>query len=147
MPEDEDDEQSSESPPMQAAEIEYITSVKVPIGKRIAIPVRVEPKTYFATERTFLRWLEFSVYISSISVGLMTYADPEDQTIFWTVTIFTFTALLSIAYSAWLFVVRVKLIRKKAAVDYHDSLGPTILGSLLVLGVAVNLALRILYIS
>lgn len=27
---------------------------RAPLGKRIAIPVRVEPKVYFATERTFL---------------------------------------------------------------------------------------------
>ncbi|KAJ2354584.1 vacuolar transporter chaperone, partial [Coemansia sp. RSA 2610] len=27
--------------------------------KRIAVPVRVEPKVFFANERTFLSWLNF----------------------------------------------------------------------------------------
>ncbi|OAA48663.1 vacuolar transporter chaperone 4 [Metarhizium rileyi] len=34
---------------------------KAPPGKKIYVPVRVEPKVYFAAERTFLGWLEYSI--------------------------------------------------------------------------------------
>lgn len=40
-------------------------------GKRIAVPVRVEPKVNFALERTLLAWVEFSVLLSAIGVGLV----------------------------------------------------------------------------
>ena len=33
--------------------------------------MRVEPKTYFANERTFLSWLNMSVLMSSVAVGLI----------------------------------------------------------------------------
>jgi hypothetical protein len=33
---------------------EYVRYWTAPIGKRIAVPVRIEPKVYFAAERTFL---------------------------------------------------------------------------------------------
>ena len=32
---------------------------KAPKGKKIYVPVRVEPKVYFAAERTFLSWVSF----------------------------------------------------------------------------------------
>lgn len=39
--------------------------------KPIAIPVRVEPKVFFANERTFLNWLHTSVLISTIGLALL----------------------------------------------------------------------------
>ena len=30
---------------------------RAPLGKRISVPVRIEPKVYFAAERTFLVWI------------------------------------------------------------------------------------------
>jgi len=33
---------------------EFVRHFKAPYGKRVAIPVRIEPKVYFAAERTFL---------------------------------------------------------------------------------------------
>jgi SPX domain protein involved in polyphosphate accumulation len=34
---------------------------RAPKGKRIHVPMRVEPKVYFAAERTFLSWVSFSL--------------------------------------------------------------------------------------
>lgn len=34
---------------------------KAPKGKKIHVPVRVEPKVYFAAERTFLSWVRYSI--------------------------------------------------------------------------------------
>ncbi|KAG0061758.1 GTPase regulator Nrf1, partial [Podila epicladia] len=44
-------------------------------GKRIALPVRVEPKVFFANERTFLSWLNFTVLLGSLSIGLLNFGD------------------------------------------------------------------------
>ena len=43
-------------------------------------PMRVEPKTFFANERTFLTWLNMAVTISSISaalIGFTTSTQPD----------------------------------------------------------------------
>ena len=41
------------------------------------VPVRVEPKTYFANERTFLSWVNMSVTLGSISSALTVFGDSE----------------------------------------------------------------------
>ncbi|WOO78653.1 Vacuolar transporter chaperone 1 [Vanrija pseudolonga] len=43
--------------------------------KRIALPVRVEPKVFFANERTFLSWLHFAVVLGGLAVGLLNFGD------------------------------------------------------------------------
>ena len=43
--------------------------------KRIALPVRVEPKVFFANERTFLSWLHFTVVLGGLAVGLLNFGD------------------------------------------------------------------------
>ena len=35
------------------------------------VPVKVEPKVFFANERTFLAWLHMSLTLASISVGIV----------------------------------------------------------------------------
>ena len=44
-------------------------------NKRIALPVRIEPKVFFANERTFLSWLHFTVVLGGLAVGLLNFGD------------------------------------------------------------------------
>jgi hypothetical protein len=43
---------------------------KAPKGKKIHVPVRVEPKVYFAAERTFLSWVSLFSALSYLTVTL-----------------------------------------------------------------------------
>jgi len=47
-------EQGNSSADMDGEDRILVNEFRAPPGKRIAVPVRVEPKVYFATERTFL---------------------------------------------------------------------------------------------
>ena len=38
------------------------------------MPMKIEPKTFFANERTFLAWLHMAVTIGSISAALLGFA-------------------------------------------------------------------------
>jgi uncharacterized membrane protein YidH (DUF202 family) len=49
-------------------------------NKRIALPVRVEPKVSFANERTFLSWLHFTVVLGGLAVGLLNFGDKVGAT-------------------------------------------------------------------
>jgi len=112
-------------------------------GKRIAVPVRVEPKVNFALERTLLAWVEFSVLLSAIGVGLLNFTGKNDTTGFAAAITFTIIALLVIAYSAVIFLYRAIAIRRRLAIAYDDRYGPTALVVVLITATSVNFALRI----
>ncbi|KAL8797654.1 MAG: hypothetical protein Q9195_000006 [Heterodermia aff. obscurata] len=111
---------------------------KAPTGKRIHVPVRVEPKVYFAAERTFLSWLEFGIYLGTIAVGLLNFGDNVS---FYSAWAFTVVACATLLYSAGLYLWRVRMIRMRRAVRYHDAIGPSLLCAGLLIAVLINFAL------
>ena len=113
---------------------------KAPKGKRIHVPVRVEPKVYFAAERTFLSWLEFSIILGSIAATLINFGDDVSLTAAWG---FTIVALAGLLYSLVLYLWRVDMIRNRRAARYHDKWGPTILCIMLLCAVIVNFVFKI----
>ena len=113
---------------------------KAPRGKRIHVPVRVEPKVYFAAERTFLSWLEFSIILGSIAATLLNFGDSLSLGSAWG---FTIVACFSLLYSMVLYLWRVKMIQERRAVKYHDAWGPTLLCTGLAAAVAVSFGIRV----
>ncbi|KAI0784297.1 SPX-domain-containing protein [Abortiporus biennis] len=115
-----------------------------PPGKKIWVPVRIEPKVYFATERTFLKWLNFAVIIGTIATTLLNFIPPDDKVGLISAGLFTFAALAAIAYSAIIFVYRAWHIRHRRAEGmYYDKYGPTILSVLLLGALGANVGLRL----
>ncbi|KAJ4323240.1 vacuolar transporter chaperone [Neodidymelliopsis sp. IMI 364377] len=113
---------------------------KAPKGKRIHVPVRVEPKVQLATERTFLSWLEFSILIGSIAATLLNFGDGLAFAAAWA---FTIIACIALLYSVGLYLWRVKKIKERRAVVYHDKWGPTLLCIGLLCAVAVSFGYRL----
>ncbi|PLW57956.1 hypothetical protein PCANC_00748 [Puccinia coronata f. sp. avenae] len=122
--------------------IEWVRYFNAPKGKKIAVPVRIEPKVYFATERTFFTWLEFSTILSGISMSLMNFAPVNDRVSFQASVLFTALALLSILYSTATFLQRVRKIRTRDAAGYYDPIGPSALCACILFAVAANFYLR-----
>lgn len=108
----------------------------------IHVPVRVEPKVYFAAERTFLSWLEFSILLGTIAATLLNFGD--DYITFGSSWAFTVLAAVALLYSLMLYVWRVDKIRKRRDVKrvYYEKWGPTVVGLGLVVIVMVNFGLR-----
>ena len=113
---------------------------KAPRGKRIHVPVRVEPKVYFAAERTFLSWLEFSIILGSIAATLLNFGDSISLASAWG---FTIVACLALLYSMGLYLWRVRMIRGRRAVRYHDRWGPSFLCLGLAAAVGVSFGIRL----
>ncbi|CAJ2501222.1 Uu.00g040750.m01.CDS01 [Anthostomella pinea] len=113
---------------------------KAPKGKKIYVPVRVEPKVFFAAERTYLGWLEFSIYIGAIAVTLLNFGSKPNKLSFIVAGIFTLLAILALCYSVAIYLYRSKGIRERQVIKYYDRLGPTILCGALFMGVALNFA-------
>jgi len=122
--------------------IEWVRYFNAPKGKKIAVPVRIEPKVYFATERTFFTWLEFSTILSGISISLMNFAPVNDRVAFQAAVLFTMLSLLSIVYSTVTFLRRVHKIRTRDASGYYDPIGPSALCACILFAVAANFYLR-----
>ncbi|KAL7269114.1 vacuolar transporter chaperone [Rhizina undulata] len=106
------------------AGIIYVKKFKAPPGKKIFVPVRVEPKVFFAVERTFLSWFEFSVFLAAIAATLVNFGDRVSVYSAWG---FVIVAIAALFYSMGLYLWRVQKIRTRRAVRYHDSWGPTVL--------------------
>lgn len=130
--EDEEDERvrrmlegrdEEDAPPPPGQNVEYVNSFSAQPGKKVSIPVRIEPKVYFANERTFLKWLEFSVVISALAVGLLNYSKPGDLAGLISSAIFTIVALFCIAYSGVIYMIRaIKIRRKESSNVYFDGM-------------------------
>lgn len=110
----------------------FDTQVKAPPGKTICVPVRVEPKVYFATERTFLSWLSIAIILGGIATTLVTYGT---QTTMIASIGFFITALATITHAVLTYATRVVNIRLKKAVDYEDKMGPPMICAFLMLSI------------
>lgn len=106
----------------------------------IHVPVRVEPKVFFAAERTFLSWLEFAIILGSIAATLLNFGDRVSLASAWA---FTIVACAALFYSMGLYLWRVDKIRKRRAVTYHDKWGPSALCVGLFVAVAISFVFRL----
>ncbi|KDQ57085.1 hypothetical protein JAAARDRAFT_131276 [Jaapia argillacea MUCL 33604] len=141
--EDEEEEHAQDQPAPNGDRI-LVRDWVAPTGKRIAVPVRVEPKVYFASERTFLKWLNFAVVIGTIATTLLNFVEPDDVEGIISAGLFTLSALLAIAYSAVIFVYRTRKLKSHSAEGlYYDKYGPTILCVVLFAALATNIILRV----
>ncbi|KAF7918082.1 hypothetical protein BELL_0039g00130 [Botrytis elliptica] len=111
---------------------------KAPPGKKIHVPVRVEPKVYFAAERTFLTWLEFSIYIGTIAATLVNFGTKPTAVSFIAAGFFSVVAIMSLAYSVGMYLYRSNSIRERRNIKYYDAWGPSILCASLFAAVVVN---------
>jgi uncharacterized membrane protein YidH (DUF202 family) len=78
--------------------------------KRIIIPVRVEPKVFFANERTFLSWLHFCIVLGGLALGLLNFGDQVGQI---AGLVFTAVAMLFMIYALFLYQWRAEKIRTR----------------------------------
>ncbi|KAF5869484.1 putative vacuolar transporter chaperone 1 protein [Botrytis fragariae] len=111
-------------------------------GKRIALPTRVEPKVFFANERTFLSWLNFTVILGALAIGMLNFGD---RPAFISASIFTVISMLTMGYALYTYHWRAKSIRLRGQGGFDDRVGPTVLALVLLVAVVVNFILRIVY--
>ncbi|CCF58338.1 hypothetical protein KAFR_0E01840 [Kazachstania africana CBS 2517] len=110
----------------------FDTQIQAPPGKTICVPVRVEPKVYFATERTFLSWASISIILGGVSTASLTYGTLT--TMIASIGFFL-TALCILVHSTIVYGRRVVNIRTKKAVDYEDKIGPPMVSGFLILSI------------
>lgn len=95
-------------------------------------PARVEPKTFFANERTFVQWISASIMLLQVS-SFMMYSGLYDTT----AAIISLAALVLVVYSTGLYFKRLQLLKARQAYGYFNKLNPIFLTS--VVGFAIFL--------
>src|SRR5436190_5965497 len=91
-------------------------------GKRIALPTRVEPKVFFANERTFLSWLHLTVILGGFAVTLLNFGDKISRT---AATMFVVVSMMVMLYALGTYFWRARKIRRRESGPYDDKYGPT----------------------
>ncbi|ORY23270.1 hypothetical protein BCR39DRAFT_549636 [Naematelia encephala] len=110
--------------------------------KRIALPIRVEPKVFFANERTFLSWLHFSVVLGGLAVGLLNFGDKVGKI---SAAMYTIIAVGVMLYALTVYHRRARSIRLRTGAPYDDRLGPTVLCIMLLSAIVINFILKAVY--
>ncbi|KAF9763982.1 Vacuolar transporter chaperone 4 [Nosema granulosis] len=105
-------------------------------GKKIAIPVRVEPKVFFANERTFLSWVQFAIFLGGIGTAMLGLG--ESKAGFSGIILITVSVIFSF-YSLYLYLWRAGMIRKRHPGPYDDIYGPPVLVCVFLLAMALSI--------
>lgn len=106
-------------------------------------PVKVEPKVFFANERTFLAWMHLSVMLAGASIAILAFA--EDQNPFSQVygVVLLPVAIAFIVYAMYQYARRAYMIRNRLPGPYDDTTGPTVLGMMLMLSILAQFSLKL----
>lgn len=119
---------------------ESTKSVKLSNIKRIAIPIRVEPKVFFANERTFLSWLHFNIFIGGLGSALVGLGDTKAVI---SGSVFIIVSTIFAIYALYLYMWRARRIRERDPGPYDDLVGPGILVMVFVAAMGLSLIFKI----
>lgn len=117
-------------------------TVKDPENKNAPIPlkkIKVEPKVFFANERTFISWLQFCALLLTVALSLLNFGDRVSRI---AGGIFIGISAAVAIYALYRFEKRAWMINRRVIGRYDDLWGPAVLCCLLVGALIVNFYLR-----
>lgn len=105
------------------------------------VPIRVEPKSFFANERTFLSWVQMAVTLAGVSSALLSLqsidADSENNAVISTRTIDVITmtmiplAVCILFYALYIYHIRGTFMEKRQVGSYSEKIGPIVIGAVM----------------
>jgi uncharacterized membrane protein YidH (DUF202 family) len=102
--------------------------------------LKVEPKVFFANERTFISWLQFCALLLTVALNLLNFGDLISRICG---AIFLSIAVVLSLYALFRFQYRAKMLRNhQAQARYDDVYGPAVLCLLIVGALVINFWLR-----
>lgn len=104
--------------------------------RRIFVPVRVEPKVFFANERTFLSWVHFSIFLGGIATALVGLGNRQAR---YSGFLFASVSVMFASYALYLYQWRASRIRERDPGPYDDRLGPVVVVIVFLAAMIANL--------
>lgn len=100
---------------------------------------KIEPKLFFANERTFLHWLHYAVILSSIASAVLSMSEtPGEEWRQWYAMALLPISVGIIMYALNIFLWRQTQIKNRIPARWDDPMGPLLLGSMIVLVLLFN---------
>ncbi|KAK4517569.1 uncharacterized protein ATC70_000909 [Mucor velutinosus] len=110
-------------------------------GRGRPIPTKAPPaKTYFANERTFLHWLQFTLLLGGLAIGLLNFSDNVGRI---SAGIFTLLSMSVMIYALYKYHDRADRVERNELGDFSDKYGPAVLTFFVVVAISINMFLRI----
>ncbi|KAF8071816.1 hypothetical protein FPV67DRAFT_899192 [Lyophyllum atratum] len=114
-------------------------NVRVP--KKMATPVRVEAKVWFANERTWIAWLNMAILIGTLAIALFNASRDEIATTF--AYAYAIISICVLIYAFALYQYRISMIRRRDPGHFDSIAGPVLLGVLLFIAILMNFIVRV----
>lgn len=117
------------------------------------IPVRIEPKTFFALERTYLSWMHMAITLGGVTSALVGYSYTEDPNVEGLVsqkTVQTIVlsllpiAIIMVLYASYIHYMRSRFLEKKQYGFFDDRLGPVVLCVMIMVALTVIMVVAII---
>lgn len=101
-------------------------------------PARVEPKSYFANERTYIQWISASLLLVTIAVLVLEFPDQYSHALPTGLFLIGCAAFVML-YSIFVYFRRLHLLSSGKPYGYVDRFGPLMLGVAVLVGMGVLL--------
>ena len=101
----------------------------------VAEPVKIEPKTFFANERTYLQWFNSAVLVASVGTALMAQVDRLVG------ILLILVSFLILIYSLIIYFRRNNLLLNRVGKGYNDTYGPIFLTISLLVAFGISIFL------
>ncbi|KZP00348.1 hypothetical protein CALVIDRAFT_460560, partial [Calocera viscosa TUFC12733] len=103
---------------------------------------KVEPKVWFANERTWISYLNNSILLGTLAITLFNSASKDDTVARAFSYVYAVISLGVLVYGFALYQWRITLIRKKDADHFVSLVGPVLISITLFSAVLVNFIVR-----
>ncbi|RHZ47133.1 hypothetical protein Glove_590g17 [Diversispora epigaea] len=115
----------------------------LPLPPKVVGPVQVEPKVYFANERTFFSWLRFCVLLGSLALGLFNSAAADNKLAIYCAVSYTSISVVVLFYSLFQFKKRNRMINSLHPGPYDDLIAPAAVCAAIFVAIGLNFYLKL----
>ncbi|TRM64316.1 hypothetical protein BD626DRAFT_401375 [Schizophyllum amplum] len=113
-------------------------AVRVP--KKIATPIRVEGKVWFANERTWVSWLNMAVLLGALSLAL--FNASKDKVARYMAYVYALISIGVLIYGYMIYQHRITKIRRRDPGHFDAIAGPITVSVLLFFAILANFIIR-----
>lgn len=119
----------------EESEVSYNMTPLTDEKYKVVVPVRVEPKVFFANERTFLSWIQFAIFLGGIGTAMIGLGNVHA---YLCGVMFIGVAAVFSFYALYLFHYRAMRIRVKDPGPYSGIKGPAILSAIFIIAMVLS---------
>ncbi|KAJ3047115.1 vacuolar transporter chaperone [Rhizophlyctis rosea] len=106
--------------------------------KRIAVPVRIDPKLYMQNERTFLQWMKLALLSAAVGTGLVNFLAGTNSTLHAFGIFVTMASIFFIVIGYGLYMWRGRKIKARDGGHYDSILAVTFVCLVLIAALGMN---------